>query len=67
MNRFYIKPCFGHFNVIDSKTEKMIVGYSKKIDAEQTSQGLNSLKDSEIEQTIKELKTTEGYGKFLKL
>ena len=65
MKRFFVKPNFGHFNVVDNTTGKMTVGYRTKKDAELTADGLNKLKtNSAIEKRIKSLKTIKGYGFF---
>jgi hypothetical protein len=67
MKRFYVKNAFGHFNVMDKNTGKMVVGYSKKTDAEKTSNGLNRIRKVEnISKMKTKLKTTKGYGNYLK-
>jgi hypothetical protein len=67
MKRFYVKNAFGHFNVMDNNTGKMVVGYSKKTDAEKTSNGLNRIRKVEnIAKMKTKLKTTKGYGNYLK-
>lgn len=66
MKKFIVKPSFGHFNVIDVNTKKMIVGYKKKGDAEKTAEGLNRTKTENVFQMVSKLKTTKGYGHYLK-
>jgi len=58
MKRYFVKPNFGQFKVVDNTTQKMVVGYRKKKDAELTADGLNKLKtNSAIEKRIKSLQT----------
>ena len=65
MARFFIKPNFGHFRVMDTKTNKMVVGYSTKKGAELTAEGLNKIKtEAGIEKRIKSLQTIKGYGYY---
>ena len=65
--RFYLKSNFGHWSVMDTKTNKMAVGYSKKDQAQVTADGLNKIKtDSAIEKRIKSLQTTAGYGYYIR-
>ena len=65
MKRFFVKPNFGHFKVVDNTTGKMVVGYHTKKGAELTADGLNKLKiESAIEKRIKSLKTIKGYGYY---
>ncbi len=65
--RFIVKPNFGHFKVVDSTTGKMVVGYRIKSQAEVTAAGLNSIKTGKaLQSRIASLKTTEGYGFFVK-
>ena len=66
MARFITKPNFGHFSVIDTINNKMIVGYPKKIHAEITAKGLNKIKtETSLQKKIKLLKTMKGYGYFI--
>ena len=65
MKRFFVKPNFGHFKVVDDKTNKMVVGYSSKKDAEATADGLNKIKtESGLQKRIKSLQTLKGYGYY---
>lgn len=65
-DNFYVKNNFGNFSVTDRRNNKMIVGYSKKEDANITAKGLNDINDSnELSETISKLKTMKGYGHFL--
>lgn len=65
-DNFYVKSNFGHWSVMDRKTNKMIVGYSKKEDAVITTNELNKISDSsELSRTIAHLQTLKGYGHFL--
>lgn len=68
MNRFIVKPNYGHWSIIDTfKDKSMIVGYSKTMDAIATANGLNAIKDADqLEHIISILKTKDGYGYFLK-
>lgn len=67
MKRFFVKSAFGHFNVMDRNNNKMVVGYSKKSDAEKTSDKLNRIRKAEnITKMKAKLKTTKGYGYYLK-
>ena len=67
MKRFFVKSSFGHFNIMDRNTNKKVVGYSKKSDAKKTSDGLNRIRKSEnITKMKAKLKTTKGYGHYLK-
>lgn len=67
VDRFYIRFNFGHWSVIDRNDNKMVVGYSKKEDAENTANGLNKIKtDSKITKMKEKLKTLKGYSHFLK-
>lgn len=64
-NGFYVKSNFGHWSVIDKETNKMVVGYSSKAQANKTAEGLNNIKDpNKLQETISHLKTTQGYGHF---
>ena len=66
--RFFVKPNFGHWSVIDRNDEKMVVGYSKITEAEITANGLNRIRKNENISKMKEtLKTTEGYGHYLRV
>ena len=66
-DRFYVKSNFGHWSVMDGLINEMVVGYSKKADAEKTAAGLNSLKNRGVtKRTINKLRTMEGYGMYLK-
>ncbi len=65
MKRFFVKPNFGDFKVVDNTTGKMVVGYRTKTGAELTAEGLNKLNtESAIEKRIKSLKTIKGYGYY---
>lgn len=65
MKRFYVKFHFGHFRVMDSETDKFIVGYSKKIHAQQTADGLNRIRKREnVDKMIEKLHTLDGYGHY---
>lgn len=64
--RFWVKKNFGQFSVVDRENkDKMIVGYSKKEDAEKTANGLLASDEKDLEDIIKKLKTTSGYSMFL--
>jgi ribulose-5-phosphate 4-epimerase/fuculose-1-phosphate aldolase len=64
--RFWVRANYGHFNVMDRNTNKMVVGYSKKNFAELTADGLNRMRSPIlIEKRIKSLKTVKGYYHFL--
>ena len=64
--RFYLKPNFGHWSIIDKNNNSVVTGYSKKTDAETTASGLNKLKTIKgIDSRIKSLKTIAGYGYFI--
>jgi len=65
MKRFFVKPNFGNFKVVDNTTSKMVIGYRTKKGAELTAEGLNKLKtESAIEKRIKSLKTIKGYDYY---
>lgn len=65
--RFFVKPNFGHWSVIDKQTNAMVVGYSNKPDAETTAAGLNSINDpAEISRMKAYLKTQAGYGHYIR-
>ncbi len=67
MKRFYVKFQHGHHRVIDRTKNAFVTGYSQKIDADKTAKGLNILKKEEsIQDRIKLLKTTAGYGHYCK-
>lgn len=66
IDNFFVKNNFGHWSIIDRKTNKMVVGYSKKEDATITAKGLNDVSDaSELNKIISKLKSMDGYGYFL--
>jgi antirestriction protein len=66
LDNFYVKSNFGNFSVTDRRSNKMVVGYSKKEDAIITAKGLNDIDNSEeLNETISKLKTMKGYGHFL--
>ena len=63
--RFWVKKNYGQFAVVDREdNDKMVVGYSKKIDAETTANGLLATDEKDLEEVIKKLKSKEGYGMF---
>lgn len=70
--QFYVKLHFGNFRVMQktelpAKKDVMIVGYSRKIDATNTADGLNRIRIAEnIVKRIKSLNTTTGYGYYCK-
>ena len=65
--RFFVRPNFGHFSVIDNTTNKMWVGYGKKDKAQKTAAGLNAITDPiELQNMLTYLKTSEGYGHFVR-
>ena len=67
LERFYTKFSYGNWQVIDRKTDKKIVGYSKSIDAKNTAKGLNRIRKKEnITKMKRKLKTVYGYGYYLK-
>lgn len=64
--RFFVKPNFGHWSVIDKNDYKMVVGYSQKSDAELTAEGLNRIRKKEnIDKMKQTLKTRAGYAHYL--
>jgi hypothetical protein len=64
--RFWVKNNRGTFAVVDRENkDKMVVGYSKLADAEKTATGLLGTDESELDDVIKNLKSTKGYGMFL--
>jgi len=66
--RFFVKSNFGHWSVIDKNDNKMVVGYSKKSEAEITANGLNRIRKKENITKMKDfLKTNKGYGHYLRL
>jgi glycerol-3-phosphate dehydrogenase len=66
-NRFYVKPVFGHFAVMDRTTEKMSVAYHRKNLAVITAKGLNEEDPELVEEIIKKLKTVENYGYYINI
>jgi prophage tail gpP-like protein len=65
--RFYVKANFGHWSVIDNTDGKMVVGYSKKTDAELTAKGLNRIRKKENISKMKSfLQSTKGYNHYIK-
>lgn len=66
--RFWVKSNYGHWSVMDKTDGKMVVGYSKKSDAEITADGLNRIRKKENISKMKQtLKTTNGYGHYIRL
>jgi hypothetical protein len=66
--RFFVKSNFGNWSVIDKTDNKMVVGYSKKSDAEITADGLNRIRKKENISKMKQtLQTTKGYGHYIRL
>ncbi|WP_409029426.1 hypothetical protein [Gracilimonas sediminicola] len=64
--RFYVKPVFGSWAVMDRNTNKRVVAYSRKRDAKKTSDGLNRIrKEKNIPVMKARLKTTDGYKHYL--
>ena len=64
--RFSIKFNYGNWQVIDKMDNKMVVAFSKKSDAEITSDGLNRIRKKENILNMKSnLKTTKGYSHFI--
>ena len=67
MKRFFVKSAFGHFNIIDRNTNKIVVCYSKKSNADKTTNGLNRIRNAKNVTKMKaKLKTMKGYGYYLK-
>ena len=67
LKRFYVKPNFGHWSVVDRTTEKRVVGYSKKVDAENTAAGLNRIRtEHNLVKRMEYLTTMKGYGHYCK-
>lgn len=68
IKRFWVKPNFGHWSVIDREDNKMVTGYYKKSNAEKTANGLNRIRKKEnISKMKKRLKTTKGYGYYIRI
>ena len=66
--RFWVKSNFGHWSVMDRSDNKMVVGYSKKTEAETTAKGLNRISKKENISKMKTyLTTTKGYGHYVRL
>ena len=64
--RFFVKPSFGHWSVIDRNDNKMVVGYFNKLDAEITANGLNRIrKEENFLKRKKFLQTIKGYGYYI--
>ncbi len=64
--RFWVKNNHGTFAVIDrDNKDKMVVGYSKKDQAEKTAKGLLATDEKDLDDVIKKLKSKEGYGMFV--
>ena len=65
---FYVKLSFGQHLVMDQEENKMVVGYSKKSEAEITANGLNRIRKKEnVHKMKKTLQTLEGYGHYIRL
>ena len=48
--RFWVKKNYGQFAVVDRENnDKMVVGYSKKVDADKTAKGLMSTDEKDLE------------------
>lgn len=63
MKQFYTMLSFGSFKIINRETNKFVVSYNKKVDAEKIANYLNAGNSAE---KIAILKTKKGYYNLIK-